>query len=891
MKYGVGLTNAVVELDNDTERRHQELLELLSRSELCDDASSMSRSSLNASSGSLSLLPASPKIFCGRDAELADLVHILLANSPRVAILGPGGMGKTTLAMAALHHLSVVERYPERHFISCESANTFGDLVVNIALHLGPELSRQPKAIVRHFQKCGPCVVVLDNFETPWEPVESRAEVEELLSLLADIPSLALLVTMRGAERPTKVKWSRPFLAPLEPLSSSASREIFLAISDEPGSEEESAFDELLDLSDSLPLAVALMAYIASFEGYSATLSRWKIENTALLSGGHDKRSNLEKSIALSFNSPRMSSSLNAKNLLALLSLLPDGIRVEDLMESRVPILNVRQCQSLLVGTSLAYVDINGRLKALSPIREYIRRVYAPAPTFSTPLRTYFQDLLGLWQSRHHIPSGYLAPKLTTYLGNITQLLLHGLSADEKSAWIGIGDSIIILHKFSRMVLKGDSLLVQRIPDIIQTTGDAGLRWKYAAICLKPGPLLPADPDALVEEGARYFGAMTSTVQVGEAVAFYNAVARHYSNGSSKNLPKAMEFNQLSLALARQADDIELQLSALATECYIAFTSHAPSHLIEVAHEGMKIGGLVSNPWAWEFYWMEAWALSTMGNPTKALELCTEADEWLSSVGLEISDRYLALVDVRADAHLQKGEYLEARQLYEQMVKKTSPTRSAFFHAFCLIGIAKLDMVIGRPVTEVAANVNAAEAVYTALGMPTMVTLSYAKAELQLYRGEIETARWAFSNCLAKTRGVHPPMAAMCLAALSDPRKGLHTALDAFPWAVIYLAFAQKTQDPIATVHALRRIADTLLDDEGSALTLFGVALEAGTAMDIHDLQAECMAGIGDIMDRRGGLIQARDIWERARLLFVRSSRKKEATGVQKRLDGSNSCR
>jgi hypothetical protein len=36
--------------------------------------------------------------------------------------------------------------------------------------------------------------MILDNFETPWEPVESRAKVEDLLSLLAGIPHLALLV-------------------------------------------------------------------------------------------------------------------------------------------------------------------------------------------------------------------------------------------------------------------------------------------------------------------------------------------------------------------------------------------------------------------------------------------------------------------------------------------------------------------------------------------------------------------------------------------------------------------------------------------------------------------------------------------------------------------------
>ncbi|KAJ7312642.1 P-loop containing nucleoside triphosphate hydrolase protein, partial [Mycena albidolilacea] len=344
--------------------------------------------------------PSCPKIFHGRGVELRDLISILVADSARTAILGPGGMGKTTLAMAALHHPTIIEKYTLRHFISCESANTCADLVTSIGLHLGLELSRQlSKAILQHFGKCGSCLVVLDNFETPWEPLESRGQVEDFIAFLADIPSLALLVTMRGAERPGKVKWSRPFLPPLEPLPTSASRQIFLAVADEPNAAEELALDDLLNLSGSLPLAVSLMANIASFEGYLGTLSRWQIENTSLLSDGHDKRSNLEKSIALSLGSPRISASPDAKSLLALLSLLPDGMRAEDIMASKVPIPDIRQSQTVLVRTSLAYIDAKGRLKALSPIREYIRRVHPPSPSVSRPLRTYFQDLLKLWQS------------------------------------------------------------------------------------------------------------------------------------------------------------------------------------------------------------------------------------------------------------------------------------------------------------------------------------------------------------------------------------------------------------------------------------------------------------------------------------------------------------
>ncbi|KAJ7928361.1 P-loop containing nucleoside triphosphate hydrolase protein, partial [Mycena leptocephala] len=345
--------------------------------------------------------PASPKIFHGREAELNDLIASLLCDPARVAIMGPGGMGKTTLATAAVHHPAIVEKYGLIHFISCESATTCADLVTSIGSYLGLEPSTQlSKRVVQHFEQCGPCLVVFDNFETPWEPVESREQVEQLLSLLADIQSLALLVTIRGAERPGQVKWNRPFLPPLETLSPSASRQIFVEVADEPESGEHSALNELLELSDGLPLVVSLMASIASFEGYSSTLARWNTENTALLSEGCDKRSNLESSITLSLSSPRLSASPHAKNLISLLSLLPEGITPRDIIAAKVPIPNVLQCQSVLLSTSLAYIDVKGQLKALSPVREYIRQAYPPSHCLYKPLRTYFQELLELWESR-----------------------------------------------------------------------------------------------------------------------------------------------------------------------------------------------------------------------------------------------------------------------------------------------------------------------------------------------------------------------------------------------------------------------------------------------------------------------------------------------------------
>lgn len=123
------------------------------------------------------------------------MIDILRRDSPRMAILGTGGIGKTSLATAALHHPEIMSRFTNRYFISCDSAVTSSDLVSIVASNLSLEPSRNLAKVVAHHLSSGPpSLLVFDNFETPWEPVDGRAEVENFLSLLADVPHVALLV-------------------------------------------------------------------------------------------------------------------------------------------------------------------------------------------------------------------------------------------------------------------------------------------------------------------------------------------------------------------------------------------------------------------------------------------------------------------------------------------------------------------------------------------------------------------------------------------------------------------------------------------------------------------------------------------------------------------------
>jgi hypothetical protein len=158
---------------------------------------------------------------------------------------------------------------------------------------------------------------------------------------------------MQGAERPAKVQWTRPFSRTLQPLDQQAAWLTFANITDSEHNMEE--VDQILSLTDNMPLAISLLAHLADTEGCSNVLSRWDKEKTSLISEGFDKRSNLDLSISLSLLSPRMQ--LLPQELLSLLSMLPDGLADVDLIKSKLPLENILKCKTALKSTALAYSD------------------------------------------------------------------------------------------------------------------------------------------------------------------------------------------------------------------------------------------------------------------------------------------------------------------------------------------------------------------------------------------------------------------------------------------------------------------------------------------------------------------------------------------------------
>ena len=304
--------------------------------------------------------PAAPQIFFGRDAELAQIVRLITTNlgsrPARIAILGPGGYGKTTLAHAVLTVDVIREHFGKaRYFVPCESVTSSGALLTELGKTLGVVTSGSDALWPRIVAALSSteCVICFDNFESPWDQhVEMKHSIEVLLSRVTELHHVTVLITMRGAERPAQTQWTQPFLKPLETLDQGAAKEIWQAIA----GNYDSFSEKLVEAVDYVPLAIDLLSHLSQVMPPALLWNEWLSKQIKAIQTGQEHRlSNLEYSIQLSINSGRMKANLSAKNLLGVLSILPDGLHLKHLnkFDDILVDLNITSCLQTLLQCSL----------------------------------------------------------------------------------------------------------------------------------------------------------------------------------------------------------------------------------------------------------------------------------------------------------------------------------------------------------------------------------------------------------------------------------------------------------------------------------------------------------------------------------------------------------
>ncbi|KAJ7257690.1 hypothetical protein C8J57DRAFT_1647393 [Mycena rebaudengoi] len=815
------------------------------------------------------MLPPAPHIFHGRESELREVVDLLKADSPRIAILGPGGMGKTSLAQAALHHVDVTAKYSERYFVPCHSSITPTDLVSAISFHIGFESAQSSQVILQYFSSTQPTLLVLDNFETTWEPISTRSNVEELLSLLAGVPHLALMITMRGAERPGKIGWIRPFPRPLIPLSDAAAYKILVDIAEE--YHEPEKVQQLLDLTDNLPLAVTLMATVVGYEGCDRTLSRWEEENTHLLSDGYDQRSSLDISIMLSYSGLRMTH--GAQQLLRLLSILPDGLSDADFIQSGLPIENVLACKSTLIQVALAHVDNSQCLKYLVPDREYIQRVHPPSLNLKTPLRQHLHALLcvgtNLWVTPDNLS------QVMKMAGNFHSVLSDAVQDDPPTQWEATLESVIHLNRCMRLAQSGSSsLMVVLWPQVLQHPGTANYGPYFSQLLISASIIpVPVDLDACIELGNHHFdGGPPSESQC----QWYYSLG--YFHMRRNGLGEALHCFELALSLVED-ETSGMHSTLLLTTSQLLCSTGVHKRALTLAQKARYISELIGDKHIGEMaIRVESWCHGATGNLRHAEKLCREAPEQ-HVIGVQLPGILLT-----------KTEYQEARGLLFKTLEYRSSCRPPISDTvMCHLNLAVIAIEMGADVGVINHHLDAVRMQCTTFviyprGILCCDTLT---ANIHLRQGNIQVARQTLDKCLTSAqKEKDAEITEHCLLLLADIQHGLSSYQETEKWAMIYLAFGMTTVNRVTTTKALRCIGDLLMidGDNDVALSLFMAALDSFTSMDIHRDRADCMVRMAAIFEQRTEIGKTVNLLQRARSLYERSSQEKEIIKIDTKL-------
>ena len=342
------------------------------------------------------LPPPAPRSCFGRD-ELIEKVVGLAETLDPIALIGAGGIGKTSIALTVLHHSRIKERFgDDRRFIRC-------DQFPPSRIHLLARLSKVIGAGVENLEDLTPLrpilssrkmLIILDNVESILDPHgtntrEILAVVDELCQFEMIWPSGCVCMTSRITTVPRCCKRPR-----IPTLTMEAARDIFYGIY---GDDEQSVIvDDLLQRLDFHALSITLLATTASYNtwDYDRLAKEWDTHRAQVLRTDHNE--SLAATIEVSLDSPTFRRlGPDARGLLGVVAFFPQGVDENNLDWFFPTIPDRKNVFDKFCVLSLTYRN-KGFITMLAPIRDYLRpQAPASSPLLCTTRDHYFTRLSG----------------------------------------------------------------------------------------------------------------------------------------------------------------------------------------------------------------------------------------------------------------------------------------------------------------------------------------------------------------------------------------------------------------------------------------------------------------------------------------------------------------
>ena len=330
------------------------------------------------------LPPPAPRDCFGRD-ELIEKVVGLAENLKPVALIGAGGIGKTSVALKVLHNNRIKERFGwNRRFIRCDQFTASrAHFLARLSNVIGAGVENpEDLAPLRPFLSSKEILLILDNAESVLDPKGPNAdEIYSVVDELSQIETICILVTSRITTLPPRFR--RP---EIPTLTMEAACDIFYDIYSDRG--RSNIINDLLERLDFHALSITLLATTASHNAwdYNRLTKEWDTKRAQVLQTDYNK--SLAATIELSLTSPTFRSlGADARDLLGVVAFFPQGINENNLDWLLPTLSNGRNIFDKFCVLSLTYRS-NDFITMLAPIRDYL----GPRDPRSSPLLRMTRD-------------------------------------------------------------------------------------------------------------------------------------------------------------------------------------------------------------------------------------------------------------------------------------------------------------------------------------------------------------------------------------------------------------------------------------------------------------------------------------------------------------------